>query len=596
LNVPIGDSSALRAAVYFKSYGGFIDAIQPDGSVDDDVNDGERFGARVSMRFEPSENLTITPRLVYQDVDLNGFNRSDAYNILANPFTTTRPRVDLNGREQYTQLDESFTDEFLLLDLNIEYAMNDMVMTSVTSYTDRDVLVVRDATQLTASITGGSIGLGEDIYTLDAPLDDATTVEAFTQELRLSSDTDSPFQWLVGGFYSQIDREYSQSLDVAGFEALSGISTAGPLAATDILFFSNIPYDFEQFAVFGEASYLFTDRFTLTAGLRYFDFEENRVLNFDGIFADQTIGQRGRTSSDGISPRIIASYSLSDDTILNAQVSKGFRLGGINDPLNEPLCSPEDLVTFGGRDSFDDEELINYEIGAKTTILNGRGTFNIAAFHMDIDNLQATLTAGTCSSRVIFNVPESSSAGVEMELAISPTANLDFSVTASYTNAELDSTVTSTAADGTISIVGGIEKGNRLPTTPKFQMAINSTYFWGLDNGWDGYFSTTLQHVGSRFTQIGDQSDGFGTVDLSVFPLGDPDQGIFSFDPELPSYNIGNLRLGVKNDNWDVSLFVNNVSDSEARLALDQERGSLARVGFITNSPRTFGVTARINF
>ncbi len=596
MNVPIGDSSALRAAVYFKSYGGFIDAIQPDGSVDDDVNDGERFGARVSMRFEPSENLTITPRLVYQDVDLNGFNRSDAYNILANPFTTTRPRVDLNGREQYTQLDESFTDEFLLLDLNIEYAMNDMVMTSVTSYTDRDVLVVRDATQLTASITGGSIGLGEDIYTLDAPLDDATTVEAFTQELRLSSDTDSPFQWLVGGFYSQIDREYSQSLDVAGFEALSGISTAGPLAATDILFFSNIPYDFEQFAVFGEASYLFTDRFTLTAGLRYFDFEENRVLNFDGIFADQTIGQRGRTSSDGISPRIIASYSLSDDTILNAQVSKGFRLGGINDPLNEPLCSPEDLVTFGGRDSFDDEELINYEIGAKTTILNGRGTFNIAAFHMDIDNLQATLTAGTCSSRVIFNVPESSSAGVEMELAISPTANLDFSVTASYTNAELDSTVTSTAADGTISIVGGIEKGNRLPTTPKFQMAINSTYFWGLDNGWDGYFSTTLQHVGSRFTQIGDQSDGFGTVDLSVFPLGDPDQGIFSFDPELPSYNIGNLRLGVKNDNWDVSLFVNNVSDSEARLALDQERGSLARVGFITNSPRTFGVTARINF
>src|SRR6185436_6645699 len=94
------------------------------------------------------------------------------------------------------------------------------------------------------------------------------------------------------------------------------------------------------------------------------------------------------------------------NTTLNAQVSRGFRLGGINDPLNVPLCTPADLVTFGGREAWNDEKAWNYEVGSKSRIMNGRGAFNIALFDMEIRNLQATVTAGSCSSRVIFNVPK----------------------------------------------------------------------------------------------------------------------------------------------------------------------------------------------
>ncbi len=61
----------------------------------------------------------------------------------------------------------------------------------------------------------------------------------------------------------------------------------------------------------------------------------------------------GSTTADGFAPRFIANYLLTDTTSLNAQVSKGFRLGGINDPLNEPLCTPEDLATFGGQEKWD---------------------------------------------------------------------------------------------------------------------------------------------------------------------------------------------------------------------------------------------------
>ena len=87
--------------------------------------------------------------------------------------------------------------------------------------------MVRDATALTASITGGTIGLPENVYTLDAPLYDATNAKVWTQEVRLFGGRDR-FPWVAGGFYSHTDRDYGQSLLVSGFEDRSGIPTAGP--------------------------------------------------------------------------------------------------------------------------------------------------------------------------------------------------------------------------------------------------------------------------------------------------------------------------------------------------------------------------------
>ena len=602
-NVPLGDSGAMRIAAYYTSFGGFMDAIQPDLSVREDVNSGDRAGLRWAFRYE-TDNLTITPRLVYQEVNMDGWNRIDDYNILANPFTTTRPAVNLGEREQFTQTGEPFSDEFLLADLNIEYDFGNVVLTSITSITDRDILVVRDATALTASITGGSIGLPEPVFTIDGPLDDATTAESLTQELRFSGSSDS-IDWVVGAFYSTSERDYGQSLLVDGFETLAGIPTQGLRAPRDVLFFSDLSYDFDQTALFGEITYAVNDRLSLTGGLRFYDFDEDRVQVFDGIFGNGDNGNSlvetaGDTSADGIAPRFIVSYDVTEATQINAQISKGFRLGGINDPLNEPLCTPQDLQTFGGRDTWDDEELWNYEVGSKSTIMGGRGTFNVAAFSADITDLQATVTAGSCSSRVVFNVPDARSNGLELELALQPTALFDFAISASYTDSELQSTLTSTDADGNVSIVSGIADGVRLPTVPEFQMAAAASYRWEMSGGWAGYLTGTYQHVGSRFTQIGDQAAGFGIVNLLAFApnnIGGPlTQNTFTFDPELPAYDIVNLRLGFLKERWEFAAFVNNVTDEVALLALDQERGTLARVGYLTNQPRTFGVTARLNF
>ena len=600
VNVPVGDTSAMRITAYHTAFGGFMDAVQPDLSVNEDVNSGERTGARWALRFEPSEKVTVTPRVIYQELSMDGWNRIDDFNILANPYTTTRPAVTLGERQLFTQIDEPTTDEFLLADLKIEIDLDDgYSFTSITTMTDRDVLVVRDSTALYASVAGATIGLPEPIYTLDAPLIDATTATGLTQELRLSSG-DEYTHGVLGLFYSSSERDYGQRLPVNGFEAMSGIPTAGAFgAATDELFYSDLNYEFEQTAAFFEITWTASERVDLTAGARWYDYEEKRSQVFDGLFADPGPTE-GETSADGIAPRFIASFEVSENTRLNAQVAKGFRLGGINDPLNVPVCTPEDLMTFSGRDSWEDEELWNYEVGSKSTILGGRGTFNIAAFTMDISDLQTTVTAGSCSSRLIFNVPSARSTGLEVEITGQPTGSFDYAISASYADSKIGSTLTSTAADGTTSVVSGIEKGNRLPTVPKFQATVAATYRWEAGD-WAGYLSGAFQHVGSRFTQIGDHAPGFGAVDLLALsatnPVGGPlTQSVFRFDPEMPAYDLLNLRLGFLNERWDIALFVNNALDERAFLALDQERGTRARVGYLTNQPRTFGVSSRINF
>lgn len=600
VNVPMGDASAMRITAYHSSFGGFMDAVQADLSVTEDVNSGERTGARWALRFEPSENLTITPRLIYQELSMDGWNRVDDFNILANPYTTTRPAVSLGERQHFITSDEPYADEFLLADLKIEIDLDDgYSLTSITTATDRDVLVVRDASALYASIVGPTIGLGEDAYTLKSPLFDATVATGFTEELRLASQ-DEYTAWVLGLFYGSSNREYGQSVPVTGFEALTGIPTAGRYgAATDELFYSDLDYEFVQTAAFFEIAWTASERIDLTAGARWYDYEETRHQVFDGIFADPGPNE-GKTSADGIAPRFIASFEVSENTRLNAQVSKGFRLGGINDPLNVPLCSPEDLETFGGRDSWDDENLWNYEVGSKSTIMGGRGTFNVAAFTMDISDLQNTVTAGSCSSRLIFNVPSARSTGLELEITGQPTGAFDYAISASYADSELGSTLTSTDDDGSVSIVSGIEKGNRLPTVPKFQAAAAATYRWQAGD-WAGYLTGAFQHVGSRFTQIGDLVPGFGTVNLLALnatnPIGGPlTQTTFTFDPEMPAYDLLNLRLGFLNERWDIALFINNATDERAFLALDQERGTRARVGYLTNQPRTIGVSSRISF
>jgi iron complex outermembrane recepter protein len=395
---------------------------------------------------------------------------------------------------------------------------------------------------------------------------------------------------------------------VAGFDTLAAPLLGAPYGFTrgayspkDHLFWSDLHYYLKQTAVFGEATVPVGERLDLTGGIRYYKFDEQRDQIFDGIFGQGANGQAqiqpGATKAHGVAPRFIASYKASDAVTFNAQASRGFRLGGINDPLNFSLCTPQDRTVFSGHDSWKDEKVWNYEVGVKAQ--SSHSTFNLSAFDMEVTDLQLTVTAGSCSSRLILNAPKSRSQGVEAEITLAPDEHWDFAVSAALNNGKLESDL----KDGSGNIISGIKSGNRLPAVPQVQGSGAATYGWLLAAGSRAFISGSYSYNGSRFTLIDDEAPGAGSVNLLSFQqsggktIGGPlTQSTFTYNPKLPGYSLVNLRVGLTRERWEAAVFATNVTDTRAFLALDRERGTRARVGYLTNQPRTFGITLNYTY
>lgn len=593
INMPIGETAAIRAVAYGTHYAGFVDALGPAGGKN--VNDGSRIGGRLALLWEPTPDIKITPRVVYQEAEADGFNRQEVFNLYLNQFTTPSRRY--RDREQYLLLREKFKDNTLLTDLTASFGLGPVELTSVTSYIDRDILVSRDASALTGSVSV-DLALGNAATNLPSNLRDTTKLKQITQEVRVASTNSGPFQWVLGGFYSHVDRDYEQRLPTPGYDAFvdatlgAGVSEAVSNGfPADSPYNSDLPYIIKQKALFGEGSYDF-GQFKVTAGGRLYDFKEERDFISGGLFSNGDTRLGDKTKSNGFSPRVIGTWEPNRNLSFNVQAAKGFRLGGINDPLNLPLCSDEDEDIYGpfASGEYDDETLWNYEAGVKYS--KGPITFNAAAFHTRIRDLQVTVDAGSCSSRIVFNVPKAHTTGIEVELAANPMPGLDLSVAGSVVDSQFDSTLPEPLATRT-----GIRDGNRLPTVPKFQVAATATYTQRFDDRSDWYVNGSYQHVGSRFTQPSDQENN-----PRAFPHGLPFNGmdgseVTVLDLKLPSYDIVNLSAGLTwHSGTEVVLYVNNLFDENPLLSFDRERGGRARLGFNIGQPRTIGLTFRQKF
>jgi outer membrane receptor protein involved in Fe transport len=605
LNLPLGEggNAALRLVGYTTEYAGFVDARLESGGWKSDVNSGNRTGIRATLDFDVGENVTITPRVIYQETEADGFARRDAYNLFANPYTdpNLREPIQLGGRQQHLLLDEGFSDETLLMDVVFEAALETFDFTFVGSQMERDIVVSRDASALSGSVTvspfADLFGFPLSTATIPSNLVDTTDLTQSTFEARISSNTDGKFDWLVGMFHSDLERGYTQRLPTPGYDAIVdtyiGAGTADAVsngvAPVDSPYAANLPYDIQQFAVFGEATYHVSETLRITAGGRWYDFEEERIFWSGGIFSNGDGPFTDNTSSDGFTPRVLASWDFNDSTTFNAQASQGFRLGGVNDPLNEALCTPDDVITYGGRPLYDDEKMWNYEAGMKSQFGNGV-TLNAAVFYSDIEDLQVTFDAGTCSSRVVFNVADAHTAGVEFELSATPTDQFFVSLAGSILESEFDSAIADPSGDP----LNGVEDGNRLASVPEIQLAATGEYVFDLDwfGGTQGFINGTVHHVGDRITQPGDQVPGAGDFPAYAYD-GATGTEVTSLDLILDAYTIINLSAGIEADEWSATLYIHNVGDEEADLSFNRERGGLARTAFFVNRPRTIGLTFR---
>lgn len=576
--------------------------------MNNDVNDGDRWGGRIAFLWQPTSNLSVTPRVLYQNIDMGGFNREEFFNLFANPHSsnTLRPG-QLGRRQQFLLLNETFEDKTMILDNVIKWTFNNLLdATYVVSYTKRDLLVSRDASALAGSVGINPLapaGFPEDKVSLPSNLRDTTDVEQMTHEIRFSSNSKSAFQWLAGVFYSEINRAYSQRLPTPGYDVVidttlgagTSDSQRNGFPDRDSPYVSDLTYDLRQVAVFGEATYTFFDRLGLTAGVRWYDWKEDKTFKSGGLFSNADARSQNVTvSSDGFAPRFMVNYDVSDQVTVNAQASRGFRLGGVNDPLNQDLCGAANYETYRVYQQFKDETLWNYEVGVKSSFK--RVTLNGSFFYIDIDNLGVNVDAGACSSRVTISVPEAHTLGGELELSVQPMDSLLVTFAGSYVQAEFDSTIINAA---TGEVIDGIKDGNRIPSVPDWQLSASATYTLpGILRANESYVSTSWQFVGDRITQSGDQESTKFPADSSFAGLTAGDQLDLNFRDKmnLDAYHLLNLSTGLVYDSWEFMFYVRNVADENPKLSFDRERGGRARLAYRVGQPRTFGLLTRIYF
>ena len=204
-------------------------------------------------------------------------------------------------------------------------------------------------------------------------------------------------------------------------------------------------------------------------------------------------------------------------------------------------------------------------------------------------------SAGSCSSRVVFNVEEAHTMGVEWEMTAYPVENFLLTFNGSWIEAEFDSSVKDATTGAPLA---GVEDGNRLASVPELQLSASATYTWngGLFGANETYLTGLIQHVGERYTQPGDQVSGAGEFQSGLPFGGATGNEVTSLDLELDAYELVNVNFGMLWDTWEAMLYVNNLTDENVDLSFNRERNGRARLAFMTNQPRTVGLTVRKTF
>ncbi len=559
LNLPIiTDALALRVVGYSRDEAGFIDNVGLDGDaaagrIQENVNSASIRGGRVQLRYAPSTMVDATLKLIRQETHLAG-----TQNVDVDPSRGGTPNADipagriLSDREQYRRGAEPYDDEITILNGDVALHFDAFDLISSTSYIERDQTADIDF----SNFLPVAFGIGR----LSRPgmLYNQTEVEDFTQEVRLvSSDPDHAFQWIAGAFYNQQSKAFGQDLVSQGINADNGGAFG-----SDNLLSTVATFEDEQFALFGEASYRWGD-LTATAGLRYFRFKSVYDIVGDGAALGGPKSLIGRvTEDDGFNPKFSLSYAPDDDRLFYAQAARGFRLGGINDPLLS-FCSPDDVASYV--DDFGSDSLWNYEAGAKVGWLDRRVQTNLSVYRIDWQDVPIT-RALSCGISNVTTAGALEINGFEFDASAQLTSFWRLSGGFSFSDATISE------IDPAVSASTGIVEGERSAGVAPWNANLTSSFETPMDWGGFLYANATYQYVGKIFNYP-------GALDPRRF--------------EQPDYEIVSLRLGVRRENWDASVFVNNVFDERALLFRDRILGETRDS---INRPRTIGINIKADF
>ncbi|MEM8936588.1 MAG: TonB-dependent receptor, partial [Pseudomonadota bacterium] len=536
---PLSENVRGRIALKWRDDGGFVENVLPGP----DSSDRRDLQGRIRLDFDLSDRTVVQLKGEFHDLEVNGQplneqaqpspapGRNDIFEAALGPGVLglnwrnginceVEPIVDLGGGELVN------TGQFCPFKNQDTYAASMIVdhefpgvgtLRSITGYQSYDW------DEQFISVDNGILG-----GTFRA--ERAEKYEALTQELRFTSEEFESFDYIIGAYFedSSIDRFQRSNFN---FRTLTG---GGPFQTRNQPWGQNT----QTFAIYGQGSYQVTSDLEVTVGARWSrDRKDYRFSQFWNEYRTQTPLAGPPTfeltpdeeSWSNFSPSVHVGYDVTDDVLLFASVSRGFKSGGFSDRVES---EDSDLV-------YDPETNTNYEIGMKSTFADGAVTLNLTGFYMDFTDQQvAAIVPGSAGDFTVTNAATSTSKGVEAELLWDVTDAVQLGGNWAYTDAtfdEFDGPCSAAPAPGQVNMDGSCSySGFALPYAPKSKGSVFVDYLAeDLAGGWDVNLRGTASFSSSFFVN-------------STYEPGEFQGSYQKFD--------ATIRLVSPNDRYSVSL------------------------------------------
>ena len=523
LSIPvIKDTLAFRVAAKYSDQGGWIDQPTLDK---EDVNDSLLQDVRVTGLWRVTDDFDVK-------VMANRYRNSmGAGNDTNGGATSTNLNLPLANDIDIASIGTGIEDTFDLNNIELNYDFGNITLMSSTSLIDAES--IRRFHSLKQEFTTPAFGLFDSwdgsrtIYELDT--------KGFSQELRLVGESEA-LNWTVGALYADIENNT---------HFISRVYESGNLVF-------GAPLDLRRFngsksqAIYGEVSYDFSNKLTVSFGSRYFKDDRRYRDAINGISAAGSLS----ASFDKVTSSIKTSYAITDDSNIYLNISEGFRSGGFN-------------VRSGI--TFEPEELISYELGAKAAFLDGRLVADGAIFRSDYKDYQAItqISVGAALSQVTGNPGEVEMEGLEFTVQYSIIENLKVGFSGGVVNAEFVKT------DPAVT-----EKlpGDSPTLIPKYSYSAMLDYDFNWSSSTAGFFHIDYARTAEKADPGRNEPYARTTVSEAMGFL--------------------NAQLGAKIDNFTVRVFSNNMGN-ELR---SQTPNNIAPNHNFQRRPRTIGFDINYDF
>jgi len=564
----VQDQLGFRVSAWYRRDGGYIDSVDPTtgATFKRNANFVDNDAIRGAFAWKLTDQLVVT---------LSAFNQTQVFNGSPN-YSLSLSDPSNGDLRSANYLQPKQTDRFTLPMINVKYQGTGFDVISTTSYLDRAVDRTVDYTVFIGEILASNpyaYGPGQSSV---AYINDRQY--AFTQEVRIQSNTQGRVEWLAGAFYQQSHQLFYQTNIDPYLNSVFGF----PLIPNNgsLLFADQVQSTDKQLAGFGQLDYELVKGLKVIAGVRVEQVKFNSQTAAEGpIAGPQVLGTVSTQSETPVLPKFGVSYQINDANMVYATASKGFRIGGVNGPSDANCASA--LATLGlteNPDAYQSDTVWSYEVGSKSRLLGDALQIYASIYDIEWKNIQHLVSLQSCGGGFITNLGSARSKGADIEINARPVKNLTLQASVAYTNARLSETVfAGTNGAGAATIYG--YSGDPLGVTP-WSIAASGEYDLPNANGHIRYGRIDFQHVAGTNA---------------------PDQAVFGADPEVngtDSYNSLSARIGMRFSGVDLSIFGNNLLNESPVFNRFRYTTAPADQFFYqtTVRPRTFGITAIYHF